>query len=207
MKNLLRNIIDLIKFFNNKTSELSHCFIMQLLISWLLISWLMICSIHLVIWNELIDIFQYIDCIFMYYIVILILKTVQKSRQILLSQKWIKILSKCERWELNLLSCKIILLKLILWMIILLKFSDLLIEKLISLLFSLKITLKLKWLIFHVSLSIFVLSESGSCQWDKKMIIMWWTESRHETFIFNLFIRKWEWLKTKLIIISVWALK
>ena len=87
---------------------------MWLLISWLSISWLIICNIHLIVWNELTDSFWCIDCILMHYIIILILKAVWRSRQILLNQKQIKILSKYERWELNLLSCKITLLKLIL---------------------------------------------------------------------------------------------
>ena len=181
---------------------------MWLLISWLLISWLMICSIHLVVWHELADIFWCIDCIFMCCIVILILRAVWKSRQILLSWRQIKILLRCEKWELSLLNCKIILLKLILWMIILLKFSDLLIERLISLLFSEKIMLKLKWWLFHIHLLlILILSESDNCWWDKRMIIMWWMKSRHETFIFNLSIRKWEWLRTKLTIINILILK
>ena len=129
--------------------------ILIILISWLLISWLMICSICLIIWHELTDVFWCFD-----YILILILKSVQKSRQISLSQKQIKILSRCERWELNLLNCKItLLLKLILWIIvlskfilillkftlILLKFSCLWIKELISSLFYEKIMLKLKW--------------------------------------------------------------
>ena len=137
-------------------------------------------------------------------IVILFLKVVQKSRQISLNQKQIKISSKCERWELSLLSYKIILLKLILWTIILLKFSDLLIERLISSLFSERITLKLKWQLFHIYLLlILILSESDDCWWNKRTIITWWTENKHETFIFNLFIRKWRWLRTKLTIVSV----
>ena len=142
--------------------------ILIILILWLLISWLMICNVCLIIWHELTDVLQCFD-----YIFILILRTVWESRQILLSQKQVKILSRCWRWELNLLFCSIaLLLKLTLWMIILLKFSDLLIERLINSLFSLRITLKLKWLMFHVCLLIFVLSESDDCWWDKKAVIM-----------------------------------
>ena len=167
-----------------------------LLISWLSVSQLMIYHIHLVVWCELTDIFWCIDCILMCCIVILILEAVWSSRQISLSQKQIKILSRCWRWELNLLFCSIaLLLKLTLWMIILLKFSDLLIKKLISSLFSLKITLKLKWLMFHVCLLIFILSESDDCWWDKKAAVIWWIKNRHEIFVFNLSIKNeddWE---------------
>ena len=100
-----------------------------LLISWLSVSQLTICNIHLVVWHELTDIFWCINCILMHCIVILILEAVQKSRQISLSQKQIKISLRHKRWELSLLYYRIaLLLKLNLWIIVLLKFSDLLIE-------------------------------------------------------------------------------
>ena len=184
--------------------------ILIILISWLSISQLMICNICFVVWHELIDILQCFD-----YILILILESVQKSRQILLSWRQIKILSRHERWELNLLNCKIILLlKLILWIIILskfilillkfililLKFFHLQIEKLISLLFYKRIMLKLKWWLFHI----LILFESVSCWEKKRSTVTWWTENEHETFIIHLSIRKWRWVKAKLTTISIW---